>query len=66
MKTRNEELEAERLSKLPPDTAKEIKELQDKLVSFQCYLLLHKVFLVQYVRLIHPHKFMIYNDLPNA
>ena len=33
LKDRAEALEAERLSNMPPDTAKEIKELQDKLVS---------------------------------
>ena len=33
LKGRTEALEEERLANMPPDTAKEIKELQDKLVS---------------------------------
>ena len=35
LKKRNEELEKERLSNVPIDTAKEIKNLQNKIVSEQ-------------------------------
>lgn len=33
VRAKNKQLEAEKLSKLPPDTAKEIKALQDKIVN---------------------------------
>ena len=38
MRSRNEQLEADKLSKLPPDAAAEVKALQDKLVYiYNCY-----------------------------